>query len=201
MSQAKKDQVLPHKPQVVTDDQMAKIVTMALRQDYDNMSSSIKQISRATNASIWTVKNWYEGRNAPSSGHLLLLARSSQSLLKFLLLQIGGEELWDAFRLLSVHPLAQGSDPKTLTLKAEILPNDVPINVPIKSFNGRQRWFLLQTKRKNQPRAEDIAAHFNVSVKTARRDIAHLKELGKIRFIGANKTGYYEIVEVQSHNP
>jgi hypothetical protein len=34
----------------------------------------------------------------------LLLARSSPSILKFILVQIGGEDLWDAFRLLSTMP-------------------------------------------------------------------------------------------------
>lgn len=195
MSQAKKSQVLPLKPQVVSDDQMAKIVAMALRQDYDNMSSSIKQISRATNASIWTVKNWYEGRNAPSSGHLLLLARSSQSLLKFLLMQIGGEELWEAFRFLSHHPAALAPDPKILTLEDETPLKNVPINVPIKSLNERQRWFLLHLRRKSDARAEDIAYHFAVTVKTARRDIALLKQAGRIFYTGSNKTGHYAIME------
>lgn len=198
MSQAKKDQLLPHKPQVVSDDQMAKIVAMALRQDFDNMPSTIKQISRSTNASIWTVKNWYEGRNAPSSGHLLLLARSSQSLLKFMLMQIGGEELWDAFRLLSSHPFALMPDPKTLTLTEKTAQKNVPLNVPLKSLNERQRWFLLFLRRKDKARAEDIVAHFDVSVKTARRDILQLKQAGKIRFAGSKKSGHYEILEIQS---
>jgi predicted HTH transcriptional regulator len=72
---------------------------------------------------------------------------------------------------------------------------NVPINVPIKSFNERQRWFLILLRRKNKARAEDIVAHFDVSLKTAKRDIEGLKDVGKIRFVGARKTGRYEVVQ------
>lgn len=48
---------------------------------------------------------------------------------------------------------------------------------------------------KNKARAEDIADHFEVALKTAKRDIEGLKDGGKIRFVGARKTGRYEIIE------
>jgi len=54
---------------------------------------------------------------------------------------------------------------------------------------------LILLRRKDRVQAGDIAAHFGVAIKTARRDIEGLKHAGKIHFVGAKKTGYYEIVD------
>ncbi|MGD9649164.1 MAG: DeoR family transcriptional regulator [Dongiaceae bacterium] len=195
MSQSKKDQLFPVKPKAISDGELAQIVAMALRQDFGDSASAVKRIGQLTNANLRAIKNWYQARNTPSSGHLLLLARSSPSILKFILVQIGGEDLWDAFRLLSSHALASAPEPEIPVYDVTNPAENVPINVPIKSLNERQRWFLILLKRKNKASAEDIAVHFDVALKTARRDIEGLKETRKIRFVGARKTGSYEIID------
>lgn len=196
MSQSKKDQLFPIKPKAISDAELAQIVASALRQDFGDTPSAVKRIGQLTNANLRAIKNWYQARNTPSSGHLLLLARSSPSILKFILVQIGGEDLWDAFRLLSSHALATAPEPEMPAYTETNPPENVPINVPIKSFNERQRWFLILLRRKNKARAEDIAAQFDVSLKTAKRDIEGLKDADKICFIGAKKTGRYETKEL-----
>ena len=195
MSRSKKDQLFPIKPQAVSDDELAKIVASALRHDFGETASAIKRIGQLTNANLRAIKNWYEARNAPTSGHLLLLARSSPSILKFILEQIGGEDLWDAFQLLSHHDQTLAAEPQEEDFEAIFTDKNVPINVPLKSFNDRQRWFLILLKRKNRACAEDITEHFDVAIKTARRDIEGLKDAGKIRFIGAKRTGGYQIID------
>ncbi len=195
MSQSKKDQLFPRKPQAITDAELSKIVAAALRHDFGESASAIKRIGQLTNANLRAIKNWYQARNTPSSGHLLLLARSSPSILKFILEQIGGEDLWDAFRLLSTHALATVPEPEIIPYNGENDTQNVPINVPLKSLNERQRWFLILLQRKNKAGAEDIAGHFGVSPKTAKRDIGGLKFSGRIRFVGAKKTGSYEIID------
>ena len=84
-----------------------------------------------------------------------------------------------------------------LSVSEEVI-SDVPINiidVPINFLNERQDWFLVLLRHINEGRAEHITAEFGVSLKTARRDIERLKETGKIRFVGAKKTGRYEVIE------
>lgn len=195
MSHSKKDRLFPIKPQAVSDDELAKIVASALRYDFGDSASAVKRIGQLTNANLRAIKNWYEARNTPSSGHLLLLARSSPSILKFILEQIGGEDLWDAFRLISHYDQTLVAEPKEDHLEDISTDKNVPINVPIKSLNERQRWFLILIKRKNKARAEDIAVHFDVSLKTAKRDIQRLKGLRKVQFVGAKKTGRYKVVQ------
>jgi predicted HTH transcriptional regulator len=73
-------------------------------------------------------------------------------------------------------------------------PADVPINVPInETVNERQRWFLTQVGEGQTPGASDLARQFRVSEKTARRDIADLKARGLVVFVGARKTGHYQL--------
>lgn len=68
---------------------------------------------------------------------------------------------------------------------------NVPANVPV---NDRQKWFLEQLALGKNCRASDLAAHWSVTEKTAKRDIAALKKGGVIEFIGAPKNGYYHII-------
>jgi len=69
---------------------------------------------------------------------------------------------------------------------------NVPINVPI---NDRQRWFLDQLSRGVPVKAREIAEHFQVTERTARRDIADLQSKRLVEFVGARKTGGYRIRE------
>lgn len=141
-------------------------------------------LPRKRRSNLRAIKNWYEARHAPSSSHLLTLARSSPGILKLVLEQVGGDDLFDAFQLLGGRNVAR-----------EIRPQHVPINVPIKpsqlDLNGRQSWFLDELRRRAEIRSIDIVSHFGVSLKTAKRDIASLKKLCLINYIGAKKKGHY----------
>ena len=195
MSHMKKDRSFPTKPRAISDDELAQIVAAALRQDFGDMASAIKRIGQLTNANLRAIKNWYEARNAPSSGHLLLLARSSPSILKFILEQIGEEDLWDAFHLLSHHAGTGAPEPEKADSKEKITDKNVRINVPRNPLNARQRWFLILLRRKNTAGAEDIVRHFGVVIKTAERDLVGLKKADKIRFVGSKRRGNYVIID------
>lgn len=65
---------------------------------------------------------------------------------------------------------------------------DVPVNVPV---NERQEWFLEQLRSGKSCKASDLAAQWQVTEKTAKRDIADLKKKHLIIFAGAPKTGEY----------
>ena len=71
---------------------------------------------------------------------------------------------------------------------------DVPVNVPVNVLvNDRQKWFLNQTGKGVRVSSSELAAHWNISKKTAQRDIADLKQKGLIQFSGAPKNGYYRL--------
>jgi predicted HTH transcriptional regulator len=71
---------------------------------------------------------------------------------------------------------------------------DVPVNVPINvPVNERQRWFLDEITNGIACGAAEVAAHFHVTEKTAKRDLADLKARQLIEFVGAPKNGFYRI--------
>jgi ATP-dependent DNA helicase RecG len=69
-------------------------------------------------------------------------------------------------------------------------PVNGPVNVPV---NDRQKWFLNQTGKGIRVSSSQLAAHWDISLKTAKRDIAYLKQKGLIEFSGAPKNGYYRL--------
>lgn len=202
MSFSKVDQVFPIKPKAVSDAEFSRIVALALRHDFGDTPSAIKRIGQLTGANLRAIKNWYEARNTPSSGHLLLLARSSPTLLQFILKQIGGEDLWDAFSLLNAgienkkttEPPEQTSSNNEIygaeycTIKVSITPGVAW------SLNQRQLWFLGILQQGGSPKAEDIVATWKVSIRAARYDVGELSKAGLIRFLGSKKKGKYEAV-------
>lgn len=172
-------------------------MTSALRHDYGDLPSAVKQIGIQTGESLRAIRNWYEGRHAPSSVHLLRLARSSPRILQLVLEQIGGTELAEAFGLLestlgsredSQSPIQQGQiySEKNCTI------NDVEKQEAIESLNHRQRWFIVKLQTMERPvRTNDICIRWKVSARTAKSDIAKMVLLKLMCFKGSKKTGSY----------
>lgn len=186
MSFEKLDQTFPIKLGRISDEIMVKIIAETLREDFEDIPSAIKVIGQKTDIKPRSIKNWYEAKNLPSAGHLITLARVSPTLMKFILEQLGGPSLFELYRLCHEFGNHQNSAGNNAIHSAK---ND-PINVPIK-LSKRQKWFLLQLQIGHKKTAGDITLQFNISLKTAKRDIADLKAKGKIKFRGSKKTGYY----------
>src|SRR3546814_748480 len=60
-------------------------------------------------------------------------------------------------------------------------------------LNARQRWFLEALTAGWEVRAAALRRHWGVSEKTARRDVAVLKERAMVEFVGPPKTGQYRL--------
>ena len=75
------------------------------------------------------------------------------------------------------------------------VPVNVPVNVPVETegLNERQQWFVDQLAAGRKAKATDIEAQWSVVDKTAKRDIAELRKLGLVEFVGAPKTGHYQL--------
>ena len=67
-------------------------------------------------------------------------------------------------------------------------------NVPV---NQRQQWFINRIQRNVMVSARDIASHWKVSEKTAKRDITDLKQKKVIAFSGAAKNGSYYLLSAE----
>ena len=159
-------------------------ISIALRKDYKHKNSAVKHIGRDTGLDLRSIKSWYEGTRTPSIDHFITLAKVSPSVFT-LLLQ----------RTLITMPDWNTNGPTNSNLQdCKNVPINVPINVPL-NLNYRQFWFLKLLETESKLKAKDIVQKFKVCEKTARRDIRKLQEFGKIKFSGAKKNGYYEILK------
>ena len=72
--------------------------------------------------------------------------------------------------------------------------NRQPAGPPPKDrLNPRQRWSIELLAAGKDLRADDIRRRWGVSDKTARRDVAALKQRGMIEFVGPLRTGHYRL--------
>lgn len=179
------------------DRELAQFVSTALREDFGAMSSAVKQIAQITGARISTVTNWYQGKNVPGVRYLLLLARSSPSILRFVLIEIGGELLLDAYGIFAARATSADAGrpgPRKLDFAARNVSENVSMT-PLKGlaplFNQRQQWFISKLETNPSTTAADIATYWNVGVRTAWRDIEILKSSRRIIFVGSRRSGHY----------
>jgi len=79
---------------------------------------------------------------------------------------------------------------------------DIPVNVPVKTGNVPVN---VPVKRKDEIRkmllvnpnltADELAVAFSVTAKTIKRDFTALKNEGKLKRVGSDKTGHWEIIQ------
>ncbi len=133
------------------------------------------------------------------------MARSSPSILLFILEQIGGKDLAEAFGLLANRD--SGDDREFKTPQEGVIYTDkfvsINVNIPssvIEKLNKRQLWFLGLLQQNQNVKAEDIATAWQINMRSAWRDITSLSNLGLIQFLGAKRTGKYRLLDYKPHN-
>jgi len=196
MSFSKNDQILPP---TVTDKELAFLIQKILRQEYKNRGSAVKRIANKTGLELRTIRNWYEGRKAPKSVHLLLLASHYQEVLHLVIKLIGRSDLWAVYEQnisllnVAVDTAENPSSEKIYSAKS------CTINVTIdtekaRALNQRQLWYLGLVQQGHKIKATDIMVVWDVSARTAKYDMEGLVDLDLIHFVGARKTGYYAAI-------
>jgi len=60
-------------------------------------------------------------------------------------------------------------------------------------LNEQQRWFVEQLAAGRDVKSEALKEHWQITGRTAERDIAELKKKELIEFVGAPKTGRYQL--------
>lgn len=182
----------------------ARTIAELLRKEHGDSHRAIKQLMRQTDASERTVKHWLAGQHGPDTVYFLRLVVSSPVIRAFFLgliespLATPPTEAVDRISLARAREAyasgeIAGGDTAAHGLKTD--PNHVrksdPKNVPDQfAFNKRQRWFLNRITE-GRCNAREIATAWTVSLKTARRDIAALKEAGLINYVGSRRKGRY----------
>lgn len=196
MSGSKKDQVFPSGSATSNERIVAALIATALREEYGALGSAVKRIGRRIGAHPRAIRNWYEGRNAPNSVHLLLLAQSSPRVFAALLELMGRSDLLDAESHDGIMPSnAQKKDQEPAPTKfysAESFTINLRIPTEIRcQLNQRQLWFLSSLLQGKNLKATHIVVTWGISMRSARTDIALLLEMKLVAFTGCKKTGKY----------
>ncbi len=187
----------------------AELIADALRQEHGNTHRTVKTIMGWTGASERSVKNWLAGEFGPSGYFLMRLCVKSPAVRGLVVELLAepdmiapplGEGVSEALSARSTSadsclPGCAVPEANRDTNRDMIRDSDVPNR---HLLNERQAWFWTRVAAGDRCCAVDLAAHWNVSEKTARRDIAALKQIGFIRFIGNRRGGRYVTVQSQS---
>lgn len=184
----------------------AELIADALRQEHGNTHRTVKTIMHWTGASERSVKNWLSGEFGPSGYFLIRLCVKSPAVRRLVVellaecdasraLQAGAaSESLPGAKELSPAP---GSDRTNGDIYSDIYGDiDVTINVTNhRSLNPRQEWFLIRVAQGERCFAQDIAIHWRVALRTAKRDVANLRDSGRVRFEGSRRCGRYALIE------
>jgi hypothetical protein len=76
--------------------------------------------------------------------------------------------------------------------------NSSDLNFPNDEFEAagaRRNWTLQELGKGQKLRAPDVQRECGCSLTTAKRDLAALKEEGRIEFVGTRRTGHYRLKE------
>lgn len=179
----------------------AKTVADLLRKEHGDSHRAIKQLMRQTDASERTIKHWLSAQHGPDTVYFLRLVVSSPIIRAFVLGLIESpaanplSDTVDRFSLATARKAyvageAVGRSSATAVQKND--PERVPINVPDPiELSDRQLWFLTRVAEGGRCGAKEIVAEWEVSLKTARRDIGALQKAQLLEYVGSRRKGRY----------
>lgn len=198
MSYRKKDQVFPASITPYFDQEISAAIAQALHDNFSEINSAVKIIGRKTGAHPRAIRNWYEGRNAPNSKHLIILAHHIPAIAETILRLVGRQDIWNSHEMMikcrSTHDVPPPPESTDRTYTDKFVSINVSISLAVADkLNQRQLWFLGKLQQGTKLKADDIAHTWKVNTRTAWRDTAMLVGLGLIQFVGARRTGSYEI--------
>lgn len=182
----------------------AEVVADLLRKEHGDSHRAVKQLMRLTHASERSAKHWMAAQHGPDTVFFLRLVATSPVIRAFVLGIIESQQSAPTETVVVAqsrssfghgHRNEEGLGRYWLNPDLISDPVSVPVIGPINDgLNERQRWILDRVGRGYPAKARDIAAHWDVSIKSARRDLAGLCASNLLHFVGARKNGRYHLV-------
>lgn len=182
----------------------AEIIASLLRKEHGDTHRAVKQLMRLTHASERSAKHWMAAQHGPDTVFFLRLVATSPVIRAFVLGIIESQRSEMPEPTVQMQDVSEsGGGNREGQASGRHWPNSDPINDPksgpgndpiTAGLNERQLWVIDRVGRGYPARARDIAAHWKVSIKSARRDLAGLCACDLLRFVGARKNGRYQLV-------
>lgn len=181
------------------------VLAALLRKEHGDSHRAIKQLMRQTDASERTVKHWLAAKHGPDTIFFLRLVATSSVIRAFVIGLLespvisreshapGRSDFGGLLAGARAFGLAGGTSGRNDPTSD---PESDPATDPMMAdLNERQRWFVERVARGIRCHSRDITVHWDVSQKTAKRDIAALRLAGLVQFVGARRNGYYSVAE------
>lgn len=187
-------------------DAYTQTIAELLRKEHGDSHRAVKQLMRQTHASERAVKHWLSGQHGPDTVFFLRLAVSSPIIRVFLLGLIekpaanSSADHVDRNSLSAARAAYVAGENTTAVPRKRQWHND-PMYDPDRDtiddpepaeLNERQRWFLARVEAGDRCSANEIVSAWQVSLKSARRDIAGLKAQRLIQYVGSRRKGRYK---------
>lgn len=204
---------------IVDRRRIAELIAEALRAELGGTHQAAKILMRWTNASERTVKHWLAGRHCPDGGHLIVLMKESDLVLEAVLMAADRQDALLGSRVLHAYSVVtelltfveQGREGSSRRGAQQVRPTGVSRSPTESDRDGdreahfgrlsqspgggriddRQAWYLAELASGRNVRAADLQRRWGVSEKTARRDLARLKVLGRVTYRGSPRRGKY----------
>jgi len=197
MSQPKMAQTFPRRKEANLDKILMNEIPKILRAA-ESQPSMRKRLARTSGMSPRTIQKWCEGRNIPSLSSYIHLARCYPKLVDlFLHLCQCRPPKASASRKGKLTAEAQNSETVShfgSTKSVKNVGNDVGNRKYRGDCNTRQLWFMLRIEEGAVANAQALADCWQVSIRTAERDITDLKRRCLIIYQGTRRNGHYIIV-------
>jgi hypothetical protein len=180
---------------IINEQEIAKILGQFLRKLFPDSNRGVKAISRDIGADARTVWNWYNGLNMPSLSNLALLAKAYPLIAKPVLEILGRTDIWEGYEkqvMISEIEMKKYEIQQKSEFYSDIF---VGINLSHNvKLNQRQLWFIKRLQLGLEVKSANIVKFWNVSTRTAERDVSVLVQNRIIKFVGSKKNGRFYLV-------
>ena len=181
-------------PKKILDITIREAVVSAMKEEHANIGAAIKSMAAITGINANAIAKWHTGQHTPSTAHFLTLAVYYPGALRMLLTLIEREDLWQI--------AVQENIPNDMHKRLSVLHSQYKKRGDISHGNGaensafflneRQVWFLKALQRSEKMQNKHIASHWNVALRTAKRDTEALIAEGFIVSVRSGGTGWFK---------
>jgi transcriptional regulator with XRE-family HTH domain len=176
------------------DNTIREALAEAIKQEHLDVSAVAKTIASVTGIDSNAIAKWQKQKSTPSAAHLLQFSKFYPSGLQMILSLIERDDLWQL--------AVENNIPKTMRERLEkrtakykkcgdIL-GDVTAQKYASPLNERQLWFLDMLKTHSKMQNKHIATHWNVALRTAKRDTEKMLAAGYIYSVRDGGKGWFE---------
>lgn len=187
----KNSKTLPIK---VLDSTIREAVAEAIKQEHLDVSAVSKTIASVTGIDSNAIAKWQKQKSTPSATHLLTFSAFYPSGLKMILTLIGRDDVWE----LAVQENIPKKMREALATRSgkyqkrgDIL-HDVTAQKYASPLNERQLWFLDMLKTHSKMQNKHIVTHWDVALRTAKRDTEKMLAAGYIHSVRDGGNGWFE---------